>query len=84
MNRAVGILLIWNAIVFLAYGVDKFKAKYNRWRISENALILSAFLMGGIGTAFGLVVFRHKTKHIKLKFCCRLRFSLIYLSSGFY
>lgn len=47
------------------YGADKRKAKHGKWRVSENALLISAILMGGIGAFLGMHVFRHKTKHLK-------------------
>jgi len=60
-------IIVWNIIVFVLYGVDKGKAKKHKWRISEATLIISAFLMGGIGALLGMGVFRHKTKHLKFK-----------------
>ena len=60
------VLAVWNIIVFLIYGADKAFAKLNKRRISERALILYAFLMGGIGAKLGMILFRHKT--LKLKF----------------
>lgn len=66
MNLDIFIVyILWNFAVFALYGIDKWKAKTGRWRISENALILSAFFMGGVGALFGMRVYRHKTKHIK-------------------
>ena len=59
------VLALWNVIIFTLYGTDKRKAKNNKWRISERALIVCAFLMGGFGAFIGMKVFRHKTKHIK-------------------
>ncbi len=56
------IFAIWNVIVFLIYGIDKYRAVKNRWRISEKALITCALLMGGIGAKVGMEAFRHKTK----------------------
>ena len=55
--------LIWNFIVFIVYGVDKYKAKHDKWRVPEKTLILLAFLMGGVGALLGMKVFHHKTKH---------------------
>lgn len=56
------VLVVWNAIVFLLYGIDKFKATHGRWRISESTLLVSAFCMGAFGAYLGMEVFRHKTK----------------------
>lgn len=61
------IYLVWNLIVFAMYGIDKRKAERGKWRISEDALILSAFCMGGLGAVFGMNKFRHKTKQMKFK-----------------
>ena len=63
---------LWNFVVFFVYGIDKRKAKKNRWRISEGTLITLAFLMGGVGAAVGMRVFRHKTKHLKFRICVSL------------
>lgn len=59
------ILVIWNIIVFVIYGVDKFNAINNRWRVSEKELLLMALFMGGFGAFFGMQLFRHKTRHLK-------------------
>lgn len=53
-------LILWNIIVFVLYGIDKYKAIKRQWRISEKTLILSAFLMGAPGAIFGMHIFRHK------------------------
>ena len=59
---ALAILLI-SFISFCLYGIDKWKAKRGSWRISEKALLLSAFFFGGVGAFLGMRIFRHKTKH---------------------
>ena len=63
----IAILVLWNIIVFAMYGLDKHKAKRNKWRISEKTLLLSAALMGGLGALFGMRIFRHKTKYPEFK-----------------
>ena len=57
------LILIWNIIVFLVYGWDKFCAVHNRWRIPERTLMLAALIFGAVGAFMGMEVFRHKTKH---------------------
>ena len=54
--------LIWNILVFLLYGVDKWKAVRGKWRISEKTLVCVAFLMGAAGALAGIRFFRHKTQ----------------------
>ena len=60
-----GILLTLNFLTFIIYGIDKFKAKKAKWRISEATLILLAVIGGSIGAWLGLQVWRHKTQHKK-------------------
>ncbi|MBZ4247169.1 DUF1294 domain-containing protein, partial [Streptococcus pneumoniae] len=36
------VLLIWNVIIFLIYGIDKFKARRRAWRIQEKILLILA------------------------------------------
>lgn len=67
LNNLLFILLIWNIIVMLVYGIDKIKARKGSRRISERALILCAFLFGGYGAMFGMVVFNHKTSKTKFR-----------------
>jgi len=52
-----------NVISFSLYGIDKRRAKRNRWRIRESVLLGVTWLMGGVGAWAGMRVFRHKTKH---------------------
>ena len=55
--------LVMNLISFILYGVDKRRAKKDRWRIRESTLLLATWFMGGVGAYAGMRVFRHKTKH---------------------
>ncbi|MFC3927905.1 DUF1294 domain-containing protein [Streptococcus caprae] len=54
--------LVWNAIVFVTYGVDKRRAIQDQWRISEKTLLLMALACGGFGALMGGYVFHHKTR----------------------
>ena len=54
--------LVWNVIVFLLYGIDKWKAIGGKWRISEKTLICAAFCMGAVGAMAGMQIFHHKTR----------------------
>ena len=56
-------LLVINLAAFLMMGLDKLRAKHDRWRIPEKALFLSALLGGSLGSILGMQVFRHKTQH---------------------
>ena len=60
-------LILWNIITLLLMAIDKRKAQKHKRRISEKTLFGSAFLFGGIGAMFGMIGFRHKTKHLSFK-----------------
>ena len=61
-------LLAVNAVTFIAYGIDKYKAKHAKWRISEATLLLLAVIGGSIGAWCGMKVWHHKTMHKKFKY----------------
>lgn len=56
-------LLIVNLIGFALMGIDKAKARKNKWRIPEKTLFFFAIIGGSIGSIAGMQVFRHKTQH---------------------
>ena len=61
-------LLAINAVAFIVYGIDKYKAKKAKWRISEATLLLLAVLGGSLGAWMGMKVWHHKTMHKKFKY----------------
>lgn len=61
------LMITWNFISFLIMGIDKYKAKHDKQRISEKNLLLCALLMGAVGIGLGMMAFRHKTQKIKFK-----------------
>ena len=61
-------LVIINVVTFFMYGIDKWKAKRSKWRISEATLLLLAVIGGSIGAWLGMKVWHHKTLHKKLRF----------------
>ena len=61
-------LLAVNAVTFIVYGIDKYKAKKAKWRISEATLLLLAVLGGSVGAWVGMKVWHHKTMHKKFKY----------------
>ena len=61
-------LLAINAVAFIMYGIDKYKAKKAKWRISEATLLLLAVLGGSIGAWMGMKVWHHKTMNKKFKY----------------
>ena len=61
-------LLAINAVAFIVYGIDKYKARKAKWRISEATLLSLAVIGGSIGAWTGMRVWRHKTMHKKFKY----------------
>lgn len=68
----INLMIFWNVVTFLLYGIDKRRAKQGKWRISEKTLIISSLLFGGIGAFLGMYFFRHKTKHTLFLFAVPL------------
>ena len=68
MNISLGDLLAINIATFFLYGIDRYKARKGRWRISEATLLLMAVVGGSIGAWTGMRLWHHKTKHKKFKY----------------
>ncbi len=61
-------LLAINVMAFMAYGIDKWKARKAMWRIPESTLLFLALIGGSIGAWCGMKVWHHKTLHKKFRF----------------
>ena len=57
-----------NIVAFFIYGIDKWKAKWSKWRISETMLLALAVMGGSIGAWLGMKTWHHKTLHKKFRF----------------
>ena len=68
MNIILGYLLAVNIATFFLYGIDKYKAKKSKWRISEATLLMMAVIGGSIGAWAGMRLWHHKTMHKKFKY----------------
>lgn len=68
MKTLLGLgMLIMSVVTFALMGCDKRRAVMGQWRIRERTLFLCAALLGGIGGVLGMLVFRHKTKHLSFR-----------------
>jgi len=61
--------MIWylvgiNILSFLIYGLDKYLAVKNKFRVSEHSLFILSIFGGALGSLLGMKVFHHKTKKI--------------------
>ena len=59
--------MIWylvgiNILAFLIYGLDKYLAVKNKYRVSEHSLFILSIFGGSFGSLLGMKVFHHKTK----------------------
>ena len=61
-------LLLLNALTFVVYGIDKWRAQGGRWRIPEQTLLLLAAFGGALGACLGMVVWNHKTSHKRFRY----------------
>lgn len=57
-------IIILNLTLFILMGIDKRRAKLNKWRISEKSLFLFSLFGGSIGGIIGIYTFKHKTRHL--------------------
>lgn len=65
MNLLLIFYIIINVITFIAFVVDKWKAKANAWRIPEAQLLGLCFVGGALGGFAAMQLVRHKTRHVK-------------------
>ncbi len=75
--------VVMGVIAFSAYGIDKYRAKHDMWRIPEKTLLLLALLGGAIGAYLGMKTFHHKTQHKKFTIIVPL-LALIQLAAVFW
>ena len=68
MEEIICYILAVNIVTFLLYGIDKYKAKKGKWRISEATLLTMAAIGGSIGAWACMRLWHHKTMHKKFKY----------------
>lgn len=68
LHIALIYLAIINVVTFFLYGIDKWKAKRLKWRISEATLLGLAVIGGSIGAWLGMKTWHHKTLHKKFRY----------------
>ena len=70
MKYLVVYLLAVNLLLFGLMGVDKYKAKHDRWRVRESTLFVCAVIGGSVGGILGMRMFHHKTLHTAFRLGC--------------
>ena len=67
MNHFIlAFLIAVNLLTMIVYGIDKYKAKKDKWRISKSTLLTLA-LIAPWGAILGMLLFNHKTSKPKFK-----------------
>lgn len=74
-------VIFLNALSLVLMGIDKFKAKANKFRISEFTLLLSGAL-GAFGFVLSMILFHHKFSKAKFRYLGTLFFLLHAISVG--
>ena len=60
-NWIIIYLILINILSFITFGIDKYKAKKNYYRISLFTLFTISFLGGSLGGIIAMYIFHHKT-----------------------
>ena len=58
-------LIFINFLALMAFAVDKYRARRNKWRIPEKSLMTLAIIGGSLGCFLGMHLFKHKKQKIK-------------------
>ena len=58
-------LILLNLYTWVQFGIDKWKALNNYWRVPEKVLLVTAAAGGSLGALIGMKMFHHKTKKKK-------------------
>lgn len=77
------IIIFFNILSFLLYGIDKRKAVKDRWRIPEKTLLLSRVPFSALGAIAGMKIFHHKT-HKKIFWMCNIFLLFLQLAIALY
>jgi len=63
-NLAIAYIAVMGMLGFILMGIDKRRAIKKKWRVQEKTLLMVAVLGGGIGSFLGMILFRHKIRHL--------------------
>lgn len=67
-NSLMAYLATVNVLSFSLMGVDKKRARDQKYRIPEKQLFAWVVIGGSLGGVLGMQIFRHKTKHSQFKY----------------
>ena len=64
MKYLIIYLIVINIITFIIFGLDKYYAVKNKFRVSEATLFCLCIIGGSFSGYMGMKLFRHKTKKL--------------------
>lgn len=53
---------VLTVLTFSLWGIDKYRATVNQWRVPERVLLTLTFIGGAFGALAGMTLLRHKTR----------------------
>ena len=63
----IGFFIVMSIVAFFIMGHDKAAAKSSKRRVPERTLWKLALCGGGVGAYLGMIIYRHKTKHMSFR-----------------
>ncbi|MGE6488203.1 DUF1294 domain-containing protein [Paenisporosarcina sp. NPDC076898] len=63
----IGFFIVMSIVAFFTMGHDKAAAKARNRRVPERNLWNLALFGGGVGAYLGMILYRHKTKHMSFR-----------------
>ena len=63
----IGFFIVMSIVAFSTMGYDKSAAQTRNRRIPERTLWNLALFGGGVGAYLGMILYRHKTKHMSFR-----------------
>jgi uncharacterized membrane protein YsdA (DUF1294 family) len=68
MKEIIYYYIFINIFTFILFGIDKYRAIKNKYRVKESTLFSLSFIGGALGGFFGMKIFRHKTLKSSFKY----------------
>lgn len=62
-----GSLIAVNVVTFALFAYDKYCAQHDKWRVRESTLLFWSTIGGAVGAYAAMLIFHHKTLHLKFK-----------------
>ncbi|ATH92728.1 membrane protein [Bacillus glycinifermentans] len=84
MHLVLIFFIIINGYGFFMMRADKRRAVQHKWRVPERRIWLTAAAFGSAGVWLGMILVRHKTKHLSFRLGIPFLFVIQAALAGFY